>query len=445
MTVSAVSRRGSRRRIRLCVLALVTAALAGVVYWQVVRKPRIEPPPFDPPPFDTAGVDRAVVRSLEEKREAVRQSRSASSWGELGMTFYVHNFASQALTCFREAEKLQPHEPRWPYFQALTLTREKSIGKFKQAVHLCGDNLETPRLRLAETLFALDKMGEAAEQFGQTLAKDPENALANLGMARVTLKRGDLEQSLDYLSHAVKNECTRKAAQLLLAQVHQARGETEAAAQASRKAQRLPADSPWPDPYYEEAAKFLTGLKGSSDRAKMLLRSGKVSEAVDLLKQTTSEYPQSDLAFRLLGHAYMLHGDLPAAEVVLKKAVELVPNSTDGIFRLGVVLMRQERTAEAIAQFRRAIDLQPGYGEAYYNIGQCLLKQSDRSGALDAFRTATQRSPQSVLAHQALGTQLAESGKHREAVAEFREALKLDPDDRTTQDLLQRALNEKPH
>ncbi len=439
MTVSVEPRPRRRRLILLCSLGLAAAAvLVGV--WFLYQRIYAQ---IDPPAVETAGVDPAVVRALEEKREAARRLRTGRAWGELGMTFLTHGFGNQAIPCLRQAEKLEPDEPRWPYLQGVALRPEKAVGKLQRAVQLCDNSPDAPRLFLGELLLELNRPQEAADQFAKVLDKDPANARAHLGLARLAQQRGDLDESLRHLSYAENDEHTRKAAQLLLAQVHEARQEGDAAAEASRKAQQLAKDAPWPDPFYEEMEGFKVGLKGGLSRARKLLRQLHVADAVKVLEETTRQYPDSTTALVLLGQAYSLQDNLTAAETTLDEALQLAPDSTEALFRLGVVLVRQNRTAVAAAKFRQAVALKPDFANAYYNLGKCLLKEGDRPAAMAAFRSAAQAEPQFGAAHVALGAELDKSGRHAEAIAEFQTALKLDPDDREARHLLEVAQNEK--
>src|SRR5262249_47028382 len=136
---------------------------------------------------------------------------------------------------------------------------EAAIPKLRRAAVLCGNTSDAPRLRLADVLLGQGRVREAEEQWRRLLSQEPGHARAHLGLARLAYQRGNLEESLSYLNFSLKGARTRKAAHLLLAEIHQRRGDNAAADRESRRAAELPNDEAWPDPFEEEIKKLRTG------------------------------------------------------------------------------------------------------------------------------------------------------------------------------------------
>src|SRR4051812_22603606 len=99
----------------LAVVLLVAAGTAAAAGWYWADTPA-------PPAVDLGAAPPAVADAVEAARQAVRRSpRSGAAWGELGMVLQANGYAAEAYACFVEAERRDPRDPAWPYFQALRL------------------------------------------------------------------------------------------------------------------------------------------------------------------------------------------------------------------------------------------------------------------------------------------------------------------------------------
>jgi tetratricopeptide (TPR) repeat protein len=434
-------------------IALATALVAGSA-WFLQHRNRLSSATQDAalvalPALDLTGIDPAVIRAIEKAEAAVQQApRSVQAWGQLGQTLLAHDIYLPAATCLAQAEQLDPDQPRWPYLQGIALTSadppdpEAAIQKFQRAVELGGDHPDTLRLRLAETLLGQDRLDEAEQPFQHVVELNPANARAHLGLARVAIRRGELEKSQSHLEHTLGDPHAQKASRQLLAEVQQRLGKEPSAVELHEPAE-LPADAPWPDPYWEEAMRLRTGMKAQLYRAERWLRQGRLLDAVPLLQQTVHDYPDSYYAWLVYGRALIKQRNLKAAEQALSTALKLAPDSAETQFHLGVALYLQGNYRNAEAMFRSATELQPNYAQAHYNLGHCLLKKGDRDGAIEAFRTALRCQADYVDAHTSLSELLAEKGQRDEALTHARLALQYNPADPFAKNLLQRLTGQK--
>lgn len=435
-------------------LKLVLVLLGGVVLlggaagylWWIQADPEPSTPELTvlEPPVLEVTTDPAVTRVIEEGRAAVRASpRSAPAWGKLGMLFYVHGFPVPADSCFRTAEQLDRGEARWPYFRGILQANsdpEAAIADFQRAVNLCGDNPEAPRLRLAEALLGQAHLDEAEVQFRRVLEHHPDNARALLGLARLASQREQWVQSLDYLNRVASDERTRKAAHLLLAEVHRRLDEASAADQELRRAHSLAKDAPWPDPWNEEAFQLQTGRKAFLIRANVLLEQGQIPEAIVLGRQTVKDYPDSNAAWLILGKALLQQRNFPEAEAALRKVMELAPESVEAPYHLGFAAGLQGNYAAAKDWYVRAVELKPDFPNAYYNLGHCQNLLGDRQAAIVSLRKALACQPDLVEAHVLLAELLAKEGARDEAAKHLRLALQFRPNEAKAKQLLEQVL-----
>jgi cytochrome c-type biogenesis protein CcmH/NrfG len=119
---------------KMIILIAAGACLAGGVALYVGT---LRPRP-SPPVVARAEVEPAVWAVIENARQAVQASpRSAQAWGRLGMVLLAHRFPAEAVICFKEAEKSDGLDLRWPYYlgMALALTdTEAAMHHWQRAV-----------------------------------------------------------------------------------------------------------------------------------------------------------------------------------------------------------------------------------------------------------------------------------------------------------------------
>ncbi len=426
-----------RRRFRLWVLLFAAALLAlavGVYFWYPFSHPM-------PPHIDLTGADPAVAEAVNAARNRVLQApRSAAAWGRLGMVLAAHQFTDEALECLGQAERLDARNPRWPYHQGVicqdTRRVPEAVARLRRAVELCGRSPDAPRLRLAELLVNQGEEAEAAALFEEVLKADPANPRAHLGLGRLALARGDPEEGLAHVRHALASPHTRKAAARLQAQLHQRQGK-DPAADLVRLAD-LPEDVPWPDPYLEEAKDLAVGEVSFRLRAAALLQEGRPKEALEALQEPLRRYPRSAMVWKLAGRAHLDLGQPEEAARAFTRALELQPDDGDPHVFLGILAEHRRDAAVAVREFRMAVQLKPVYAPAYCKLARALMAQRDEAGAVEVLRQALRNAPPDAKVHAMLGELLARAGQTQEARTHLRTAVSLDPQDTESKRLLER-------
>lgn len=418
------------RRRGLVLAIAVTSLLLAMGIVDVVRRVRNAVPP---PVVDLVDADPAIAASVKAAHDEVNASpRSSAAWGRLGMLLFNYNFVPESRQCFMQAQRLDAHEPPWPYYLALTFLSEnpaEAIAPLRQTVQLCGDRPDAPRLRLAEILLECGQVDEAEAQFHLSLEVNPENPRAAFGLARLAYERNDLQRSRELLGPALHSRYTERNARTLLAQIEQRLGDEGAAERERRQAETTSSPSSWPDPYIEKLHQLRFGRQAGIDRINELMAQDHVAEAAAQAEELIRLYPQAGMAWLLLGEARLRLQQSQGAEVALHRAVELMPESVEAHFGLGSALFLQNEPAEAAACFRQTVQLKPASATAYYNLGLCLLKLDDAVGARDALQKAVNYRPQFAEAHRSLGEVLTRQGRPTQAAEHLRAALQINPDD----------------
>ena len=411
---------------RACVVLWCIAILLCTACTESSRAPKIAPEPQ----VDLDGVDAAVVRAIRGAYAEVRRDpNSSKAWGTLGKVYLAHDFEAAAMEAFREAQRLESGEPRWPYFLGLHLSSydaEAALPLLERAVQSAPEDMLSPLRQLADVYLELDRHEEARAIFQRILEADSLDQRSLLGLARVEFRAGEFQKSLTFLRRPDAGLARHRAARLLEAQVLTRLGNLDGASTARSEAARLP-QTKWRDPLFQEVLALRRGLKPLLVRADVLLGRGKYAESQQLLENMVRDYPESTWAWILLGRAQIKLRQLDAAERALDRALELEPDSVEAMFRKGVIRVKREDITEAARLFRKAIELKPDFARAHYNLAICRHRERRLPAAVESVLASLASEPDSSEGHALLGQLRLELGELEAAAAEFAEALRLDP------------------
>src|SRR5262245_36262276 len=145
--------------------------------------------PEPPLPAGMEGLDARVVARVEETRAKVlADPENPDTWGELGMVYGAERLRAVALDCFREAARLDPDQPRWPYREAIT---HAQMGDNQAAIDAIQRSLalepEYPpsHARLGSYRMDLGDLDGAEQAFRKAIALDSTYPGGWVGLARV--------------------------------------------------------------------------------------------------------------------------------------------------------------------------------------------------------------------------------------------------------------------
>lgn len=422
------------------VLLAVFAGAAGWYGWRRYTAPV-------PPEVAREGIDPELADAIEAARKKIEvDPYSVERWGGLGKLLRAAQLYPEAVACFVQAEKLDPKNPRWPYLQgeALRLSDTRAaLPPLQRAAALAG-NADTvaPFLRLAEVCLALGQNDEAEKQLRHALRIEPDDPAVHYTLGLLALARDDLPASLAHLKRGEHSPITQRKACTQLAVVYRRMGRMQEADDYSRKADALPQDRNWIDPFLSDV--LAAGRPGRLEEVNRLEKRGdyqSLRTAVEQLRVLLQEKPEYRLYVALGRDLYKLH-DLSGAEQALRSAIVLAPEKFAANHELSRVLWTQADTEEranlkqARAKYeeaadcaRRALASRPDHPMSYVILGMSLRRLGKRQEALDAFRMAIQSDPTLTDAHLYLGETLAEAGQVAQARAALERARELSPDD----------------
>jgi tetratricopeptide (TPR) repeat protein len=407
---AAARRASSSKLLRLLVpVLLVLAALAvGLnVYWRLTRTqleilPVVESESLDP---EVKALFRRALAEVDAN------SFSATAWGDLGAILRAHDLAAPAEAAYRNAERLDGADYRWPYLLGVSLATtdaEQALACFRRAAERCGDQSHV-QLRLAEMLLERRLDSEAAGLVDKVLAHAPSNPRGQLAKARLLFVDGKMEEAKTWAERSAAGAPDRRAPHLLLAQLCRRTGDKEGEARELAILEQIPDGiTPWEDP----------------DVA-----------AVLALRQD----PAGNSAALQLARSLNREKRFPAAEAAAQAELKKSPRDERLHFELGFACFQQQKYQDALTAFSRVVELKPDHADAHYNLGHAQLKLGKPTEARESFAAAVRLKPGHAFARINLADLLLQAGETREAREHLDVAAKLAPEERRVHELLERA------
>lgn len=157
--------------------------------------------------------------------------------------------------------------------------------------------------------------------------------------------------------------------------------------------------------------------------AKSLARLGRFGEALDILRQTTGDFPEAAEAWTQRGGVEREMTQTTAAEASFRRALELTPDDANALNNLGVALRAQDRLEEAIDFYRKALVRAPKTALVHTNLGNALDALGHADEAESHLREAVALDPRSTDAAYNLAIHLIRGEKPDDAIAPLRRIL----------------------
>ena len=206
-------------------------------------------------------------------------------------------------------------------------------------------------------------------------------------------------------------------------------GDSAAGTTNQQKAETLPPDLDWPDPFAAETMIYEQGRKLLADRAQQYLQWNRSDSAAPLISRLIQDYPQAPEGWLFLGGLQLSQNDCAEAERAFRRHLKLSPNSVNGLSQLGNTLLCLQRHAEAVRTFERVVQLKPDFGQAHFNLGFALAQAGTPAKAIPAFRAAIRYNPDFVDPYITLADLLGQMNQRPEAERLLTRARQIAPQD----------------
>jgi len=315
-----------------------------------------------------------------------------AAWGALGQWFDVYGYPDSAGRCYRNARRLKPAEPRWPYYLGLLAEGAGDLDAaeayFSAAAGLAPD-VVAPRIRLGDLALRRQEPDRAEVFYREVLAGHPESPGALLGKGRLALLRGDPAAALEPLEtlSALQPEAVEVRYSLGLA--WRRLGDEERSADHLR---RVPEDNVdqlslvLDDPWERELRSLDRGARNLTRRGVRAFRRGEHERAAVLLGLAVGADPDGPetrinyaLALRETGRWAAAQEQLGEA---LRQSGEGSEMAAKAHLQLGRLLAARGRPAAAVAHLEAALAIDPRSVVAHLELGRLHHNQGRLEAAL---------------------------------------------------------------
>lgn len=437
-----------------CIVALAAVG-GGFLYWQ--NQSRIAKIATSSVP-DLPSLDGQNERFAKRVREADDQARngpdSLAALAELSRLYHANGYLREAWSAYAGLMQAEPGNPLWPYRLASILS---GYGQLEDALPLYRNALELDQsylpahIRIGDTLLKLNRIDEAKAAYDRALGRDPKNAYALVGIARVAIAREDWQTAREKLEAAIGSTQFQIGADLL-GDVYEKLG-LPSKERIVLKNIRWGSYADIPDPrllslmddsydaYQVSIAGGWAGHQGDKENALKYIRKaialepenphfhyqyagllgelGKHSEALAEYQRCVELKPDfADAWLRLIDNARQT-GNATAARRLLDTALRACPDSPSLHNQKGDELLAAKQYEQAAYYYKRSIELRPNEASGYICLARLFLETNRIAEGIDQMRKALEQEPNNELAASTLAFQAIMSGNRAEADAWF--------------------------
>jgi len=385
-----------------------------------------------PPPVETsfADADTQVVEQLTDLLAAARKEpSSARARAVLGMAYEMSGRLQAAHESYAQAAVLDPSEPRWSYFEALTRSElgdlESALATLDRVLAI-DDTYALAHLYRGQWLLDLGRVEEAGKVYTRAAELAPNQPAPRIGNAKVHLRSGRPKEALQILERLFQMYPNHPSLNQLMGQAYRELGDMEKARSAFARAK--PGEQVhWSDPWFNERFDYQVGFGAGLMRAFDLMEKGKIAEAVELMEQLRTQRPDDRQLLNNLSVAYRNLRQPDRAFEVLRDGLERHPQYHPFHLNISADYQRMGDIDQALWHLDRVIEISPTFVPGWERIGSVQLSRGKLPEALAAFEKAARYKPDSQTYHLYCGAILGQLKRWEESVVRLQRAFEIDP------------------
>lgn len=254
----------------------------------------------------------------------------------------------------------------------------------------------------------------ALVRFEQAAQAKPNGIEPLVGGLKAAMAIGDTKQAERYALKALKQDPDNSSALTVLSELYSQRGDTENALVSLEHA-----------------------VDNTSDKGPVLLAKAQVladsrrgSEALAVLDDAMPHLKDDDRAWALVGALKDQDGDHEASITAYTRASELAPLNLEYHLRLGQLCRKEKQLDQALVHLNSAMKIQSSGAEAgaiQEELGKVFADRRQFDRAYKAFANAIKHTPTNAPLYFHAGVALKNLKDYGEAIAMFRKAVQMDP------------------
>ncbi len=371
----------------------------------------------------------------------------AAAYAQTGGYYLAHKLWVAAETCYANAERLDPRDPRWPYYLGYRYQQdaqpELAAAAYGRALRLDPD-LGPAQLRLGLTYLDLNRLNDATPLLTAAADVPGLRGAALYGLGRAAQANRDPAVAITLFEKALAADPDASQIHYSLAMAYRALGKVDQAR--AQLAQRGDGEPRVRDPMVDDLAQLLSGARTFHYRGIEALRDGHYDVAVAAFRDALEIEPDNVNARVTLARALYLAGNAQGAADQLRDALTRDPHHALGLFLMGALLEEQGDENSALDHYRRVLETDPPHGGAHHALGNASMRHGDYQAAAGHYAAAYAAVPQDTPAALMQAIALVRLGpeRHAEARAMLESALADHPDDATLGVALARLLAASP-
>ncbi|MHC4427552.1 MAG: tetratricopeptide repeat protein, partial [Planctomycetota bacterium] len=361
------------------------------------------------------------------------------------MLYHAYDLRETAQACYRNAQQLEPQDPRWPYYLA-HLHRaegrfERSTDSFRRVLELRPDSVPA-LVHLAQAQLEQNRHDLAEPLFRRALQAEPGCPPALVGLGKIASARGDHAEAARRFEAAVQADPRATEVNYLLAIAYRNLGQRERASALMDR--RGPGRARVDDPLMTQLKSLASGWPILQNRGVALYQMERYEEALAEFRKAAEVAPEEPMVRINLGSTLTNLGDLDGAEREFREALRINPESALAHFNLGTILARFGDDPSAIGHYWTALRHDPDYLNVHFNLANALRRTGSFGDASRHYRRVVEGDPRRAQARLAEALALIRLHRWREAAGRLEEGAEALPEYRPFRHALVRLLAASP-